>query len=784
MARTSDSDDDPVARANAGYPMGQLQRALETALRADDSEVRLRAGERALTWEQVLDGIASGSLQVGSRAPVENTPSWVTLEVAHGGFATGRYMAEGPVEDWEQSLLDALPTEFGTDLAPRHRLNTWYLTDDGLAQLQQIIAARSYEIDVPEAGALAVVAWLTANGFGGLALDLVAELYPLIGRLRFYPRPTDRGASSGTVVHLRTVAEVVSQLRDRKVPDQVAAMVETLTVWHPLLDRLVALWLQTVEDDWPCQRWPESWSTDRASWLADYEAAASTKSLSSRHAGSRSNFAILRDALERCPIDSASLSAREVGRIRTALNGAVERWGSPGSDRHSTTRSNQAEAAALPTHSEIAAALVERLSTYPSDAGVPDLGPVLDAVKLDEDRPGVDVPEALARKTERALEAPIAELVDRGVIASAEVLAIVIPQISSQVAAAAIDDRELQALYGAIYQAFRRRRSLLLLNLEHQVQIEELPWVDVLDRFRRPNASARATAEVTLAQTAHLAINSFPQTVLPNPLVREFAALAKHAEVDIPFVDELAADIFMGTFTMKWRRAAYIAAEQLEGTLYARYYDLPAASTWAPLPSADGRLVDRARRRWGKRTAEDFATLCQERAKEASAGDGSRVARSGAVIEQSQILTTHNLAPLVDRLGIADQLAANVPSLAPQIFDWMVQEQTKSRDDWRANLQMLKNTAYAWRQAIYLMSLTDESTQQVVLSRFRESWADGPDRWRVRFEPALAGLERVAASDRFDHSGRASNGRRFLGWSVGPHWMLPEPGSARPAYLS
>ncbi len=753
--------------------MGQLQRALETAVRADDPDVRRRAGERALVWEQVLAGIGSGSLQIGSRTPVVDTPSWVTLEVAHGGFATGRYLAEGPIEDWEQTLLDSLPSGFGSDLTPRHRLNTWYLTDDGLAELQGLLATQTYEIDVPEAGAIPVVAWLAGNGFDGQALDVVAELYPLIDRLRFYPRPTSRGAAGGTVVHLRTVAEVTDQLRDREIPAQVAAMVETLTVWHPLFDRLVALWLQTVDGDWPCQRWPESWSADRAAWFGDYEVATETHSLSRRHLRPRSSFAILREALEKCPIDSSSLSARDVGRVRAALDRTVERWGVPGSERHTTTRSAQAAMAALPTHQDIAAVLVERLSDYASEAGVPDLGPVLDAVTLEEDGSKVEVPRSLARKAERAREAPIAELVDRGVIGSAEVLAVVVPQISSQVAAAAIDDRQLQALYGAIYQAFRRRRSLLLLNLEHQVQIEELPWVQVLDRFRRPTTSARTTAETTLAQTALLAISSFPHTVLPNPLIREFSALAKHAELDIAFVEEVAADIFMGTFTTKWQRAARIAAEQLEGTLYASYYDLPAATTWAPLPSTDRTLIGRAKTRWGKQTAEGFAALCQERAKESAVGDGSFVARNGTVIEQSQILTTQNLAPLVDRLDIADQLGASVPRLIPQVFDWIVREQTKSRDDWRANLQMLKNTAYAWRQAIYLLSLTDGPTQQALLGTIRDRWAAGPDRWRATFEPALIGLEQIHAGRRFNPTGRTDGGRRFLGWSVGPHWMLP-----------
>jgi hypothetical protein len=394
-------------------------------------------------------------------------------------------------------------------------------------------------------------------------------------------------------------------------------------------------------------------------------------------------------------------------------------------------------------------------------------------VNLDGDQAVVPVPPSLARKVERALEAPIAELIDLGVIGSAEVLAIVVPQISSQVAAAAIQDRELQALYGAIYQAFRRRRSLLLLNLEHQVQIEELPWVQVLDRFRQPNTSTKTTAATTLARTAHLAISSFPHTVLPNPLVKELGALAKHADIDIPFVEEIAADIFMGAFTTKWRQAAHIAAAQLEGTLYARYYDLPAAATWAPVRSAERSRLNRAKPQWAKRTAVDFAALCEERAEEAIVGSGSFVARNGAVIEQSQILTTHNLAPLVSRLDIAEQLAAGVPGLVPRVFDWIIREQTTPRDNWRANLQMVKNTAYAWRQAIYLLSLADEPTQERVIGRLVDRWSNGPGQWRTTFEPALVGLVDLSSGARFDRDGRTGQGRRFLGWSTGPHWMLP-----------
>lgn len=95
----------------------------------------------------------------------------------------------------------------------------------------------------------------------------MSELYPLADRLRFYSVERDRAPTSGAVVHLRTAGEVTKQLRRIDVPEQVAAMNEALLTWLPLYDRLVGLWLETVENDWPCRRWPAEWPERRPQWL-------------------------------------------------------------------------------------------------------------------------------------------------------------------------------------------------------------------------------------------------------------------------------------------------------------------------------------------------------------------------------------------------------------------------------------------------------------------------------------------------------------------------------------
>jgi len=621
--------DEAEVTASPAYAVGQLQRALQRALAADDAGVRRRAAGRAEMWRAVLDGIATGRLTIGSRTPLADTPAWVTLEVAHGGFATGRYLAESALRDDELERLRSVPVDAPGD-SDRERLNLWYLGDDGLAELLDALRTGRYRVDVPEEAALLVVAWLLDHGRDAAALDLVAELRPLMHRLRFTPRFEATPVPSGAVVRLQPVGEVRDSLRQATVRPPIATMLETLRVWNPLYDRLVELWCETVEGElpevadatvvggWPCRVWPGDWSERRRQWLGDYRAAAESQHSSDAHLQAKSNFVRLRTALERCPEDSTALTGREVGWIRRALANTITAHGAPRSETRAALRATQAAVAARPTYAALSRVLSARMDRYPSDGGLPSLDPI--AVDVGEDEasvasPGSPIPSHLVAKAARALEAPVGELVDRGVIPSGDVLARVLPQITAQLIAANIDDSALASAYARTYAAFRRRRSLLLLNLEHQVSFDELPWIAAVAPFRARREQAARAADQSLRETTVLALGAFPQAILPNPLLRELSALTNQAGLRLPLVEEVAADIFMGTFTTKWRDAATTASRLLSGTLYGRYYDLP----------EDWPAVAVTRKRWRKTTAEDFAELCVRRSQEARTGDGKGV---------------------------------------------------------------------------------------------------------------------------------------------------------------
>jgi hypothetical protein len=158
------------------------------------------------------------------------------------------------------------------------------------------------------------------------------------------------------------------------------------------------------------------------------------------------------------------------------------------------------------------------------------------------------------------------------------------------------------------------------------------------------------------------------------------------------------------------------------------------------------------RAEYSARTSDSFDALCRSRA-----GDPAErfsVAANGTVIEQAQILTTHNLAALVFGLGLdLDWIA-----LARRAFARADRLAGRLDNDDRP-LRTVKDAAYAWRQMMFFLSLVGSAEQAAFL---RWTGDQGPSR---RLEPALTGLAHVVADG-------GDPEPLLLGWTVGPHWML------------
>lgn len=748
------------------YAGQQLARALLTGSSHEDADTRRRADERAQAWLRVLDGIETGSLDVGSRTPVRGLPVWVTLEVLRGGFATGRPSAGGPLADDERERAERLGLE-----PTRQALFASWLTDAGLAELGELLDRGAYEIVHPENAALLVVAWLSSTGDRLAALELLDTIGPYADRLRFSPRIAASGAAPAGQVWRRTAGETRELLLSQRTPAAISAEREALTHWLPLTDRFVALWWSTrsaageVGLDWSA----ESLET-AAELVAAYEAAALRHRLCRKYTDPKQNLPIL-VALTRDRL-AGPLTAAQQRRAQHVTAAMVAKRGEPAGATLVELRAVQARTATAPLHRELARVAAARCAALPADRGIGDVAAVLAPVAAGEaSEPSIPagsaMPESVGRRVTLAASGSVEELVAAGVVPSAEVLAELIPALTAEQVGASYADPALGRVQAATYAAFRRRRSLLLLDLAAQARFTELPWLRATEPYAqhsRPEDPLRVARRV-----AALAIDTFPGTILPNPLIAELTTLYAAGGEKQPLTEELAADIFTGRFSDRFRVAAQLAGETLRGSLYARYYgvDYDEVLALGPTPKTMPMVVRSLIPRLFRRQAEPvptFADLCQ---REVGPGSGWSVPWNGSVIERQQVITTHNLAALVACGGVQPtrswfELAVAAATRSAELIA-LARRQPRP-------LATVKDAAYAWRQTIFFLTMAGEDRVTDLVTVV----AATPTGQHEPLRSVLNGLTDIAARETFDEDGASSHGHRLLGWTMGQHWVLAD----------
>ncbi len=773
---TRDAESDGTPGIGAGYAMFQLSKALIAEDSDPDPQARARANERIARWQQVVAHAMLGTAQYGSRTPFADIPAWVTLDVATGGFATGGLLAGGALTEDERALAASIPgVRVGVE---RLDLNAWHLSDAGIEALQHRLRCGDYRIDVPEEAALLTVAWLLAQGRAEDARALIETIAPFFDRLRFYPPPAQGLPVSAAEVHVFAAGDVRQRLATLPGQVRLAAQKRAIDVRLPLYDAAIAHVLATYADDWPCRHYPQGWREDAMALCARFDAAHRDAICAGPQ--SKDRVAELFALLAQCARDPAALTGRHVGRLRRIVDDFVRKHGHPDSEGHRLYRAEQRRHVAAPAHHLIARAVSARLAHHPNHAGVSDFASLSVPITAEEAEAfavteGVTLPPAIRRRLERCRSGTVAELIACGVITSGDTVARVLPAMTAQIRSAGFSDVSLRMLYAATYRAFRRRRSLLLLDLQHRVSMHELPWIAVVENERQPDAIIADAARQALVESAALTLSAFPHAIVPNKLLQEFRALANTAQLELPFVDEIAADIFMGEFSNKFIAAARRAATVLAGTLYARYYaiDKDVLAALPDKPPAD------AKRSWWRRQPsgrDALAVLCAQRAK-AELGQWNPAA-NGTILEQQQILTTQNLALLFSDTGLKTLLRTRLDALALACFAWICRRQQMRIERHHARLVMVKNTAYAWRQMVFFLSMLDEPEQRSALDTIEAHFAAQPEVFRKRCLPAMLGLRLAAAGQRLpQHDATPEGARVFLGWTTQPHWLLV-PGSS------
>lgn len=668
--------------------------------------------------------MADGTLRIGSRRPLVGLPAWVTPRVVRGGFATGKAAAAIPPAEDERLRAQQLGIK-----ATRHAIFESWLTPEGLAELEVLLETGAYNVGFPEHAVLLSVAALLRHGADDSVRALLDEVSPLAGSLRFSPYPGAPSPLRPGQVSRWTARQVAGALERARVNPRVAAEREALTVWLPLTDKVVAFWAGIVE----APTFGEGRIDEARALVADYDRAARQHTRCRKYRRPGENLPILIDALRQA-IDGQG--TWPPGRVRHALSRIEAKRGLPGSKRSDDLRARQAVAACRPLHVEVAVVVADRVARLRGDVGLTDFpaasAPISDNEATDVVPAGTPLPASALRTLRLGLVSDLEELITLGVVPSAEVLASLVPQLTAGQVASSADDPLVGALLAATYRAFRRRRSLLLLDLEQQVRFKELPWVAALQGL---TAGGPLDDPLVLARRlGSVVLDAFPGTILPNGFIREYSTLLDMAQVRLPLTEELAADIFMGRFAPKFQQAAKVAAGLLRGSLYERYYGIDyTAVLGLPEPDGHGNVGE-----FDRMVAEDVPA-------------GRSVAASGQIIERQQILTTHNLAVLV-KLGVQPgrswaELAHHAAGRSFQLLE------LARNSPWP--LPAIKNAAYAWRQAVFFLPICGDDTAADALRD-------------------LPGATPWPAARILDDLTRCLQGEPvtpFTGWTQGPHWV-------------
>jgi hypothetical protein len=139
------------------------------------------------------------------------------------------------------------------------------------------------------------------------------------------------------------------------------------------------------------------------------------------------------------------------------------------------------------------------------------------------------------------------------------------------------------------------------------------------------------------------------------------------------------------------------------------------------------------------------------------------VAWNGTILEQSQIITTHNLATLFNALDLRAALGPGLGDLATRCFQWVCRSFPRPGDLLR--LRRIKNCAYAWRQMVFFLSLAEPADVERFFDQAAEYLGKRPPSKAAPLLEALLQCHRASPD-------RPSDVTPFLGWTVGKHPLL------------
>ncbi|NQZ57502.1 MAG: N-6 DNA methylase [Lentisphaeraceae bacterium] len=292
-------------------------------------------------------------------------------------------------------------------------------------------------------------------------------------RVRFYPEITEAQFKNSDLVYLEDVGTVVSRLKQQKPHKHLEAQSVTIKVWLPFYAQMMELFLDgskvlAQEDTLPSNMLitvNEEWLAEAKKLMAEYKLLLNQNRLSQRFTKKGNQFSELVSLIEKV-IANKSADDRDKNYLAFVLGHYLRKYGFPDSEEFNKRYEAQSNQCKTPIYTDIARVLVERLSKFSLEEGLADIEQVLVDVDEEESKQstidaGVSIPECLAQKTIRCQLNTIDSLIDQKLIKSADVLAVILPQITSGVSSNKFDNEEFDVVianppYGVSWSGYSK----------------------------------------------------------------------------------------------------------------------------------------------------------------------------------------------------------------------------------------------------------------------------------------------------------------------------------------
>ena len=605
-----------------------------------------------IATEKIINGVLNKGVSLGGRVD-NNRPEWVTPQITKWGFSTGDHVAGGPLKQHELDIFEKISKSQKNE-NKRYMINDWCLnTPQGRQWITSLADSGQYSTPTMEEGCILVIVLL---GDKKIANDLINEIKPWMTELRFFPEPKTVDLNAALIP--RSSLQNLEKL-SKKLSGEIKGITTQLKMFQKRIEKTAKFNTMYVT------------IYNKASKVLELLRGPKTRSFDT-------GVKELKRDLSKIQKDINSFGIRKKINRTTAKKflHIIETF------LQYEMKTSEKFVKHIEFHISCVAPTLTRRSgdvkeiTSKQKDAVDQRSELLEILKPMYDSNGIekDIVDELVIKfplVEKSIRkstlGTLTELCDYGLLGSSE-------EFSDQVSVVADIhlslDRSLvfntvpyQILALNFHRAFSVRRSRLLLDLNTQVKISEIPWYVVFKN------TFQTISPDTFDLSKSIFINylsNFAGTQMPNKFVDILSNTLGWAGL----VKEIASDIFMGSF-VKTFGAQSKERESIFGvdTPYGSYY----SSAFVGFPKgSEKRTVivkdlvlekNETKKETKKKCSCDDSTfkfymetfgVCRCNRYNSLLYSIRSVSENRSIIERVAVSTTHNMLHLITGMGIDD----------------------------------------------------------------------------------------------------------------------------------